>query len=575
METKKYKRLPYGNSDFRDIRLNNYAYVDKTRYIAQMEEEANRNLFFIRPRKFGKSLLFTTLSYYYDMNGADEFDALFGGLYIGEHPTPERNSLAVIKFDFSGLDTKTADRFTNSFGYKVQSCVCDFFDKYSNLIPNSAALIDQLVKDNRGIDSILLAINAAHSNKFRIFILIDEYDHFANDLIALGTQTGTDVYHEMVSANGIVRDFYENIKMGAKDSTFYRTFITGISPIMLDDLTSGYNIGNKLTLKEQYNEMMGFTREEVDALMIETGVDPKLITIDMEKYYNGYLFSTHGKNRVYNPTMVLYIFSQILENKRPPEKIIDDNLKTDYGRLGKLTQNEKNRQVLMGIMKEGGIVSPIISQFSLDMAYDDEYFVSQLFYLGLLTVRDVPLGHPFLMIPNYSIQTLYWDYVLKRINSTIPQITGTLTKLTNAMTALASEGNVAPFIRYISETIFSNLSDFDLRNFDEKYIQIMLLAYLFQSGLYIPMSEYETVPGRADIFLQRNPALPVAKYEWLFEVKYSKVSDSDNEKADRKKQGMEQLTEYYNSKRMSGRQNLNAALLHFIGKDEYEIIDYK
>ncbi|MDR1720602.1 MAG: ATP-binding protein, partial [Dysgonamonadaceae bacterium] len=571
METKVFKKLPYGNSDFRDIRLNNYAYVDKTRYIAQLEQENNRNMFFIRPRKFGKSLLFTTLSYYYDINGADEFEALFGDLYIGQHPTPERNSLAVLKFDFSGLDTKTADRFTTSFGYKVQSCVCDFFDKYSNLIPNSAALIEQLEKDKRGVDSILRVINAAHSNNFRIFILIDEYDHFANDLIALGTQTGTDVYHEMVSANGIVRDFYENIKMGAKDSTFYRTFITGISPIMLDDLTSGYNIGNKLTLKAQYNEMMGFTRQEVEALMVITGVDPKLITIDMEKYYNGYLFSEDGKNRVYNPTMVLYIFSRILEDKKPPEKIIDDNLKTDYGRLGKLTQNDKNRQTLIGIMKDGGIEAPIISQFSLDMAYDDEYFVSQLFYLGLLTIRNVPLVHPFLMIPNYSIQTLYWDYLLKRINNSIPQQNISTLKLNSAMQSLAMEGKVDTFIRYVSETVFSNLSDFDIRNFDEKYIQIMLLAYLFQSGLYIPMSEYETVPGRADIFLQRNPAIPVAKFEWLFEIKYSKVSDSDKDKADIHKLGLEQLAAYCNAKRMQGRPNLKAALLHFTGKDEYEI----
>jgi hypothetical protein len=194
-----------------------------------------------------------------------------------------------------------------------------------------------------------------------------------------------------------------------------------------------------------------------------------------------------------------------------------------------------------------------------------------LFYLGLLTIRDVRLGKPFLMIPNYSIRTLYWDYLLIRINNSIPSLYISTEKLDNAIQALALEGSVKPFIDYVSETIFRNLSDFDLRNFDEKYIQIMLLAYLFQSNLYVPMSEYETVPGRCDIFLQRNPALPEAKYEWLFEIKYSKVSDSDAEKAEKKKQGKQQLEEYYNAKRMEGRPNLKTALLHFIGKDDYEI----
>jgi len=499
------------------------------------------------------------------MNGVDEFDALFGDLYIGRNPTPQRNSFAVLKFDFSGLHANTTDKFDRSFNYKVQCSVINFLNSYSKYIPDSDKRIKYIIENNMGNESIIEAFMAARANNLRIFVLVDEYDNYVNDFIATGDS------NVQMPDYSIVRSFFEKVKIGAKD-VVYRTFITGVSPVSLDNFTSGYNIATNLSLETKYNEMMGFTRREVEALMEETGVDPKLITIDMERYYNGYLFSEDGENRVYNPTMVLYIFNQILENKRPPKKIIDDNLKTDYGRLGKLTQNEKNRQVLMGIMKEGGIVSPIISQFSLDMAYDDEYFISQLFYLGLLTIRDVPLGHPFLMIPNYSIRTLYWDYVLKRINSTIPQISGTLTKLTYAMTALSMEGNVTPFIRYVSETVFSNLSDFDLRNFDEKYIQIMLLAYLFQSGLYIPMSEYETVPGRADIFLQRNPALPVAKYEWLFEIKYSKVSDSDAEKAEKKKQGKQQLEEYFNAKRMEGRPNLKTALLHFTGKDDFEIL---
>ncbi|MDR2621935.1 MAG: ATP-binding protein [Dysgonamonadaceae bacterium] len=572
METKTYKRLPYGNSDFKSIITENYAYVDKTRYIELLEKESNKNQFFIRPRKFGKSLFFTTLMYYYDLNEAENFDQLFGNLYIGKHPTSERNSYAILKLDFSSLDTSGEEEFKKSFSNRVQNAVRNFFRIYGHLFSEADKYVNQIDEEKPGMQSMEKIFAAAEQDKVKLFFIIDEYDHFANDLIAMGNHLGHDFYKAMVAANGMVRDFYEGIKTAAKTSIVNRTFITGISPVMLDDLTSGYNIANILTLEPQYNEMMGFTQEEVEWLMRETGVDESCINVDIQTYYNGYLFHKNGLHRVYNPAMMLYFFEQILRHRKPPEDIIDLNLKTDYGRLRRLVQNDNNRETLIQIMKENGIVAEILRKFSIDVLNDDDYFVSLLFYMGLLTIKEPYLNQLKLTIPNYSIKTLYWEYIMKMIRETSPDLNIEARPLNEAIYALAMDGNLEQFIAYISKNAFSKLSDYDLRRFDEKYIQILLLAYLFMSKVYVPMSEYEAVPGRADIYLQRSPLLPQIKYEWALELKYCKTDASEAEITAQQEKGREQVEQYLASHRLGGRPDLKAAVIVFIGKNKYRIL---
>jgi hypothetical protein len=565
-----FKRLPYGISDFRYIMTENYAYVDKTRFIEMLENESNPSQFFIRPRKFGKSLFFTTLLYYYDMNEAKNFDALFGSLYIGKHPTPKRNSYAVMYFDFSGLDTSSEQEFRISFSYRVQVTVQNFFLAYESIFPDATVYVRQIEEEQSGIRALQKVFTAA-KQKVQLFFIIDEYDHFANDLIAMGTLLGKDMYKTMITANGLVRDFYEQIKIAAKTSTVSRTFITGVSPVMLDDLTSGYNISSNFTLDPLYNEMMGFTQKEVEWLEKETGVDPALINVDMEAYYNGYLFHPNGENRVYNPAMVLYVFEQIQRFKQMPENIVDQNLKTDYSRLRRLVQNEINRETLIKIIKEGSIVSEILEKFSIDRLNDDRYFISLLFYMGLLTVSEKHFTGISLCIPNYSIKTLYWEYLGELIRETSPDMHIEYRPLGEAIIAMAMEGDLQRFIGYVSENAFGKLSDYDLQRFDEKYIKILLLSYLFMSKIYVSMSEYETVPGRADIFLQRNPAGPQARYEWILELKYCKVSAPETEIAAKREKAIEQVKNYLQAYRMEGRPDLKAAAIVFIGKDKFEL----
>jgi hypothetical protein len=251
------------------------------------------------------------------------------------------------------------------------------------------------------------------------------------------------------------------------------------------------------------------------------------------------------------------------------------NLHTDYARLRSLTKNENNRNTLLQIMKDGGIVSEILEKFPIERLYDDTYFISLLFYMGLLTVKERKLMKISLRIPNYSVKTLYWEYIAKQVTETSPDITIKVDQLEEAIKALAFEGDVHRFVSYVSENAFGKISDHDLQRFDEKYIQLLLLAYLFMNKIYVPMSEYETVPGRADIYLQRNPLLPQVRYEWVLEIKYCKVSDSDSEIAAKRDKGLEQLNQYIHSHRMGGRPDLKAALLIFTGKNKFEIIENK
>ena len=409
MEVKTFKRLPYGNSNFERLISDNYAYVDKTQFIEMLEREENPYQFFIRPRKFGKSLFLTMLSHYYDLLRGDNFSKLFGGLYIGENPTPRKNSYAIMEFDFSGINTTTPENFRKSFELCVQSTICAFLERYQSVLPNAMELSDRILSNNHGIGSLQEVFNVAKIANVKLFITIDEYDHFANDLIDMEVD---DIHKKWMMVNGVIRNFYAMLKMGTS-KVVDRVFITGISPTLIDDLTNGFNIAQNITLEARYNNMMGFTEQEVEQLMNTSGIDRKLINVDMKWYYNGYLFNKDATDRVYNPSMMLYFLNQILSEEKVPEKIIDDNLKTYYNHLQRLTWNDTNSEMLLQIVKDGGIMTEVHTKFSMDNLYNDEYFASLLFYMGLLTIEKRIFGKVWLCIPNYSIKTVFWDFVME------------------------------------------------------------------------------------------------------------------------------------------------------------------
>ena len=558
------KKIPYGQCNFADIIASNYAYVDKSRYIELLENENNRYQLLLRPRRFGKSLFLSVLDNYYNLNAKDRFDALFGGLYIGKKPTAERGAYAVMRFDFSGVKTESHEDFKRSFSSNIEEQVISFLDSYKSIFPNAERTIQSIVEKSPGTDALNMAYNAARSSGIPLFVLIDEYDHFANNLIAMGK-----TYKGEVQAGGLVRTFYESLKAETAHS-LKRIFITGVSPMMINDLTSGFNMADNLSLDPQYNEMFGFTHQEVEWLMAETGIDKDWIKVDMEAYYNGYMFDEDGINKVYNSQMVLYLFNQMQRLKGQPKEIVDINLKTDYGRLRRLAANESSREKLLKIMTDGGIDEDIVGRFSVDDLHNEEYFVSLLFYLGMLTVRGTGDGITKLVIPNYSIKTLYWEYMASYLKNMEEGAIDTR-ELAEKVKHMATAGDLMPYMEYFTENVLKRLSNRDLQRFDEKYIKVMMLTNLFISPLYLPVSEDENINGYTDIYLQKHPAKPVVKYEYILEIKYAKTGATEQEIADKLAEAEAQIQKYQKDPRFTGRSDLKFAALIFKGKGDVDV----
>ncbi|UZQ83656.1 AAA family ATPase [Thermoanaerobacter sp. RKWS2] len=562
------KKIPYGMSNFRAMREEGYLYVDKTMYIEKIENLNSKYLFFIRPRRFGKSLFLSTLENYYDINNEKDFEKLFGDLYIGKNPTKLKNSYMILKLNFSGLNTENKDQLKESFLLSVKNSINALLGRYEGILENTEEIrkkIDQITDINAVIMTI---INEVKKVGKKIYLIIDEYDHFANDIIAMGE---SEFYREIVRASGFVRDFYETLKIGA-ESVIDRIFITGISPIMLDDLTSGFNIALNVTMDLNLNEMLGFTEEEVVKILEEVGIEEKEKSLEeLKELYDGYLFSAEAEKRIYNPDMVLYYLDSIVRYKKPPRNLIDDNVKTDYGRLNRLTMNEENKALLERIIKEEGIVAEIVTKFSFDRMYDEEYFISLLFYMGLLTIERQEKTRLFLKIPNYVIKTIMWEYIETNLKKEY-KINLDLNELRKTIEEMAYEGRIKPYIEYISQNVLKVLSNRDIINFDEKYIKVILITYLVNSKAYRPISERETEGGYIDIYLERDIRIPDIKYEWLIELKYVKKSEKD--KVDKiKEEGIKQLKRYRESKGLKERKDVKQALIIFIGKDEYQVIE--
>ncbi|MEM5242920.1 AAA family ATPase [Thermoanaerobacter sp. CM-CNRG TB177] len=564
------KKIPYGMSNFRAMREEGYLYVDKTMYIEKIENLNSKYLFFIRPRRFGKSLFLSTLENYYDINNEKDFEKLFGDLYIGKKPTRLKNSYMILKLNFSGLNTDNKDQLKESFLLSVKNSINALLNRYEGILENTEGIrkkIDQITDINAVIMTI---INEVKKVGKKIYLIIDEYDHFANDIIAMGNN---EFYKEIVRASGFVRDFYETLKIGT-ETVIDRIFITGISPIMLDDLTSGFNIALNVTMDLSLNEMLGFTEEEVVKILEEVEIEEKEREKSLEELkelYDGYLFSAEAEKRIYNPDMVLYYLDSIVRYKKPPRNLIDDNVKTDYGRLNRLTMNEGNKVLLERIIKEEGIVAEIVTKFSFDRMYDEEYFVSLLFYMGLLTIGMQEKTRLFLKIPNYVIKTIMWEYIETNLKKEY-KINLDLNELRKTIEEMAYEGRIKPYIEYISQNVLKVLSNRDIINFDEKYIKVILITYLVNSKAYRPVSERETEGGYIDIYLERDIRIPDIKYEWLIELKYVKKSEKD--KVDKiKEEGIKQLKRYRESRGLKERKDVKEALLIFIGKDEYQVIE--
>ena len=529
------KKLPYGISDYERLKENDYYYIDKTMYIEKLENLAEPYIMFLRPRKFGKTLFTSTLENYYDVRKADKFEKLYGNTYIGKNPTKLKNSYHILKFNFSGISTDTPESTIKGFKEKVITAIRNFIGIYQ---------IDFYINEEKEAENILYNLFnafALQKPEEKIYVIIDEYDHFANELLGFHT----DHFKNLVSKNGKVRKWYEILKEGT-ESVVDRIFITGVAPITLDSLTSGFNISSDKTQNDKFNEMMGFTEKELKELMQEQGIEQKdqevLLPI-MKENYDGYKFSLYGKEKMYNSNMCLYFLNNYLEDKRIPTQLIDMNITSDYNKLGSmldLCKGEEREKVIEKTISGEGIISEITQKFNPAMEFTETDLVSMLYYLGYLTIVGDIFEKPILKIPNQVMKEIYSEYFLQ-ILSRNADLRVTENDYNEMLREIALEGKIDKIIEML-KTYLKNLSNRDYIKFDEKYVKLIFYCIAMNLKIFRLKSEMEIQRKYPDILL-----IPKDKSKGykgvMIEFKYLKKEDAGKLK-EKQEEARKQIKEY-------------------------------
>ena len=542
------KKLPYGISNYEELVTDNYFYIDKTKYIEKLENLAEKRIMFLRPRKFGKTLFTSVLENYYDIKKKDKFEELFKDTYIGKKPSKLRNSYYILRFNFSGIDTTNTETTINGFKEKVSIAIEGFVAKYR---------LNFYVNPELTAEGLLSSIVEAFKNQRvgeRIYVIIDEYDHFANELLGFNTNQ----FKSLVSKNGKVRKWYEILKEGT-ESVVDRIFITGVAPITLDSLTSGFNIGSDITKDEEFNEMMGFTKEEVVKLMESQQIGEKeqeeLLPI-MKENYDGYKFSLNADKRMYNSNMCLYFLKDYVRLGKIPEELVDVNIASDYSKIGKmldLCKGEKREEIIEKTVSGEGILSEITQKFNPAMEFTDTDLVSMLYYLGYLTISAEKLGKYELEIPNKVMREIYSEYFMKLLDNRINmQIDND--EYNQVLEELALEGKIDKIIEILQKYL-KNLSNRDYQRFDEKYIKLIFYCISMNLKIYNVKSELEVQREYPDILLvPRDRAkgynAVMIEFKYLKKVEESKLKE-------KQKEAKEQILKYSNYDEIKDIEKLN------------------
>ena len=529
------KKLPYGISDYESLVENNYYYVDKTMYIEKLENLAERYIMFLRPRKFGKTLFTSTLENYYDILKEEKFEKLYGETYIGKNPTKLKNSYYILKFNFSGINTRNETTTMASFQREIASSIRVFVERYGlNFYVNEESEPEDI------LDNLLKAFLIQKKDK-KIYVIIDEYDHFANELLGFNTNH----FKSLVSKNGQVRKWYEILKKGT-ENVVDRIFITGVAPITLDSLTSGFNIVTDITQDENFNEMMGFTEKELEKLMEEQNIKgekkEELLPI-MRENYDGYRFSLYGKEKMYNSNMCLYFLNRYGRFNRIPAELIDVNIASDYSKLGKmldLCKGEEREKIIEKTVSGEGIISEIRQKFNPAMEFTETDLVSMLYYLGYLTIAGEVFEKPELKIPNKVMKELYSEYFMEILKkATDLQVTEN--DYNEMLSEIALEGKIDKIVE-MTEKYLKNLSNRDYMQFSEKYIKLIFYCIAMNLKIFRLKSEMEVQRKYPDILLIPKDRSKGYKGV-MIEFKYLKKGE-ENKLEEKQKEAREQIKEY-------------------------------
>lgn len=539
------KKLPYGISNYEELIEDNYYYVDKTRYIEKLEDLAEKRIMFLRPRKFGKTLFTSTLEYYYDIKAKDKFEKLYGETYIGKNPTPLKNSYHILRFNFSGINTETEETTMKGFREKADIAIKNFIQKYE---------IEFYINPEQTTEGMLASLFQSFNiqkNGEKIYVIIDEYDHFANELLSFNTGK----FKELVSKNGKIRKWYEILKEGT-ETVVDRIFITGVAPITLDSLTSGFNICSDKTMDRSLNEMLGFTKEEIVELMNKQNItqeeQEKILPI-LKENYDGYKFSLKAETNIYNSNMCLYFLNEYVMYKELPQKLIDMNMASDYSKLGKmldLCQGDKLLEILEKTVSGEGIITNITEKFNPEMMFGDREFSSMLFYLGYLTIDEEELGFPKLSIPNLVMKEIYSDYFLKVIGQGINiDVNADYIQIAKE---IALEGKIDTLVELVHKYL-NNLSNRDFVNFDEKYVKLVFYCIAMNLKLFRVKSEMEVNRNYPDLLLVPQDNTKGYK-SVMIEFKYLKSNEKEKikEKQIEAKEQIKRYSEFEDIKYIEG-----------------------
>ena len=559
------KKIIYGESNFKKVKINNdYLYIDKTNYIEKLENINESFLIFLRPRRFGKSLFLSTLQYYYDEKSAHEFDAIFNDTYIGQNPTPLKSSYRILFFEFSGINIDAGmEVIYEGFRDNIKYSIYRYFSNYGyesyreklETIPTPTGLIKyffEIVKDDS------------------IYILIDEYDQFANAILAYSMKDFLDI----VGKGGFVRSFYEVLKSATQTGVVQKMFITGVTPITLDSLSSGFNIVSNISNEEIFNGMAGFNQEEVNYSLKNT-IFQKCPTLNQDElleklkvWYNGYLFNLKANEKIYNATLVNYFLSKYDYGRcEEPTKMLDSNVASDYKAIMKLFHignRENNYKVLEELIENNSIRGSIKDRYDLNKEFTRDDFITLIYSMGFITLEEELFGGEYrFRIPNYVIKMLYFNYfaveIKRRNNLTFDNDIKTL------LVDLAL-GDEEPFKKQLNEVI-KMLSNRDHVGFSEKHFQVITLALLSFAEFYFIDSQPELNNKYPDILLiGRDPRVP---HNYLFELKWLKERDN-YEKV--KQDGIKQIEGYLQLDKVKAIPKLRSFLL-LGSKDGVEFLE--
>ncbi len=543
------KQVPYGVSDFVTVREQNLYYVDKTMYLSLLEQQP-RNLFYIRPRRFGKSLFISMMQAYYDKAMADRFDSLFGGLLIHDHPTPLRGRYQMLYLDFSQVGGDI-DRLSERFDEYCKVMLDGFMRKYQNEYPE--AVVKAFFEIQTFSGKLALIRDNAGALRIPLYLIIDEYDNFTNIVL---NEKGEEVYHAITHASGFYRDVFKKFK-----GMFERIFMTGVSPVTLDDLTSGFNIGWHLSMNPKFDKMLGFSTEDVRGMLLyykESGMlpaesDVEAMITEMKPWYDNYCFAKEclkQDGRVFNCDMVLYYLRQYMDSGHSPERMVDPNTKTDYNKLKKLLQLDRldgdRRGIIQRIAEEGQIITEVEESFPAKDLTNPDIFPSLLFYYGMLTIKGTYGKRLILCIPNNNVRKQYYEYLLEEYEAHCHVSIDTLNDYFDAM---SFDGQWREALQYIADA-YEKLSSVRDSIEGERSIQGFFMAYLSLNDYYITAPEVELSHGYCDFFLLPNLTHYQSKHCYIVELKYLPKKDFEAKAEEQWQQAVEQIDGYARAPRV-------------------------